>query len=508
MNQLGTRFLQAAGWQFGGNLLRVLLGLGASVLIVRWLGAAEFGMASWVLSLTMHASIVGSLGVGTPLTRHLTRARLAGDADATRQLLGRVLRLRVGVTVVAALFFVTIWAWSADTLGRMTSPGLLLFVAPLLLASFLHGLAVRVLQIHFRQGVVAALAAGEILFKLLLLRVLGGAGLTAADLLAASVITELVSCAVAGLVIMGILKRMKPRKAEEQVAVPGVIALLGEGRPSWVLAFSERVLGREVDIFLLGLMAGPVEVARYALPFTLASISVSVASSVFQSTTNLTAFTEAGAADGDRGRRALLQALSEFWALFVLPIAVGGVLVGGRILSLLYGEAGEGLTLLSALLFLSFAFSSLSGLAKDALQGQGEDRRPAQVHAVGGVVNLILSLVLIPQLGAEGAALATLLATGLITVLQLGLMPDSLRTGPGRRPLRAVVPALLVLSLGVWLGSRPVFGSSSALGSVLMSVAVGGVGYLAGLAILGPHSSLRHRLDGAPGVLRAARRFL
>ena len=193
MSALGQRYLRAAGWLFAGNLLRVFLGLAASVLIVRWLGAEEFGKASWILSLTMHASILGSLGLGTPFTRHLTRARLASDGRATLRLLRQVLVLRVVMVAVFGALVLGIHRLAGSSIGAMTAPDLLLFVPALLLASFLHAAAVRVLQVHFRQGLVAVITALEIVLKVAIIRGLNPSGPDASDLLAAGVAAELFS---------------------------------------------------------------------------------------------------------------------------------------------------------------------------------------------------------------------------------------------------------------------------------------------------------------------------
>jgi len=510
MNTLGKRFFKAAGWQFFGNLLRVVLGLAASTLIVKWLGGEEFGKASWILSVTMYFSILGSAGLGTPFTRRLTQARIRKDYSAARNLVQQVLVFRLSVVLLAAAIFVIFRMLFPGYCGQIQDPSLLIFVPWLLLVTYLHGSMIRVLQVYFRQGLVVSLTAGEIIFKVAVVWVLGNNTPTAWDLLTAATISEFASFSIAMFATYHFLGKSKTSAQSSQPSGKKLNwkTLLREGRPSWLLAISERVLGRDVDILLIGIMVGPLEVVRYALPFTLATISISVATSAFQSTTNLATFTEARLGSESQNNKALLKVLFEYWSFFVVPIAVGGMLMGDRILHLLYGDVADGTALVSVLLFASFALSNLSGLAKDALQGIGNDKSPAKVHLIGGALNLTLSLVLIPFYGAVGAAAATLISTALIALVQVMGLPCSLKTFPSPRSLFAVFLALLCMFSVIHFSQNLNLGASESWGATMLLVIVGALAYILGLIFVNPRSSLGERFTNAPGVLRYARKVL
>jgi len=392
----------------------------------------------------------------------------------------------------------------------MVDQGLLLFFPALLLVTYLHGSVIRFLQVHFQQGWVVFLSVLEIVLKVTLIWIFGNNNYTASDLLAAAALSEFIPFVVALIAtrhLIGNIKTTKqPFRLREKAA--SWKTLLKEGRPTWLLAISERVLGRDIDILLLGIMAGPLEVAKYALPFTLAAISISVATSTFQSTTNLTTFTEATQKDGSGKSKNILKALFEYWALFVLPIATGGIILGDKILHLLYGEAADGTGLVTALLFASFAFSNLSGLAKDALQGIGDDRSPAKVHLMGGGTNLVLSLLFIPIWGAAGAAAATLISTILIAYFQISVLPVSLRGFPSPRSFVAVFVSLLAMFSAVHFSQDLLFEAKANWTSTSLSIMVGGFAYCLGLLTVGPKTTLGERITNVPPVLGFARRVL
>jgi len=400
--------------------------------------------------------------------------------------------------------------WPMGKTDWLTETSLLVFVPLLLLVSYLHGMVTRILQVFFQQRTVVLLTAVEIVFKVAVVLLLGGSSSGAQELLAAATFSELFVFILAGLMVWKILATMRREGTQENsgASSPGWKELLVEGRPTWLLAMSERILGRDVDILLLGILAGPLEVAKYALPFSLATISISVATSVFQSTTNLSTFTEVGMDGGHARRRTLLKALFEFWTLFVMPIALGGVLVGNRILHLLYGEAADGCGAVTALLFAAFAFSNLAGLAKDALQGMGDDRRPAKVHLMGGVLNLGLSLLLIPRFGAMGAATATLVAAVMIALMQVLSLPDEIKVLPSMRPAGISFLALGTMALVITGSSYLTSFAQGSWGMTAGAILAGIIAYFGILMVMEPQSSLRQAMESAPPALRWARRVL
>ena len=510
MVSLGKRMARAAGIQLIGNLVRVVLGMAASVMMVRWLGAEEFGKASWMVSLTLYFSVLFSGGIGIPFTRSLTHARLAGDRRGAFSLVGRLWFLRLAVSaLVLALCFLT-KSMAPQVLGQLPAGDLLLFVPFLLLVSFLHGNLIRVLQVNFRPGLVSFLAAIEIITKVALLRLIGGADPDASALVLAAIGSETIALVGAALASTRILWQMKPAAlpSDNHHPMPGISALLVSGRPTWLLSIAQRILGRDVDILLLGLMAGPVEITKYALSYTLATIGLSLASSAFQSTTAVSAFTESSAESSPDARARLLKAMLEYWLVFVTPIGVGGILLGGRFLHFLYGGAADGTNAVVALLFGAFCLGELSSLGKDALHGMGKDNRPARAHWSGGAVNLTFSILLIPHYGALGAAGATLMASIIVAVIQYRFLLTNLNCSPERRSLLASLAALSVLAGSVLIANLLGSGQNDSPMRLSMTVLFAGVAYLLTLGIIGPNTSLRQGCATGPRALRLARRIL
>ncbi len=104
----------------------------------------------------------------------------------------------------------------------------------------------------------------------------------------------------------------------------------------------------------------------------------------------------------------------------MLPLAVGGVILGQPLVELIYGadydRAGEALLILSP----AIAFHGLAHVAALLLVSQNRQVVLAVVQGVVAALNIALNFLLIPWLSLEGAALSALVSQVLLTLLFLG----------------------------------------------------------------------------------------
>ena len=57
------RYFKNTSWLFGGQMLRMVVGLFVSVAVARYLGPEDFGLFNYVLSIVALAGAVGHLGL-------------------------------------------------------------------------------------------------------------------------------------------------------------------------------------------------------------------------------------------------------------------------------------------------------------------------------------------------------------------------------------------------------------------------------------------------------------
>ena len=171
-----------------------------------------------------------------------------------------------------------------------------------------------------------------------------------------------------------------------------------------------------------------------------------------------------------------------FW-LIGLAASVGLCVLATPINMMLYQDA----TGTDTMRWIAFTatFSTMSLISAALLQGIGVVKAPAVHLLVGAVAKILLNLLLVPQLGITGAAIAGVAAHGLAAALNLALLARS--TGLSVRAGAVLARPAIVLA-----------GLASAAGSAQWAAGVT-------LAALGLHSGrLVATIEGVSGVMAGA----
>jgi O-antigen/teichoic acid export membrane protein len=131
--------------------------------------------------------------------------------------------------------------------------------------------------------------------------------------------------------------------------------------------------------------------------------------------------------------------------LLAIPVTAGGIALAEELLYYLYGASFvSGVPVLAILLFVQIATIFLF-LQTMCLNAMDRPRNSFYVTAVSAVLNIVLNIVLIPLMGIEGAAIASLATISLNAVLAYGMLRSSLTV---KIDLHSVVN-LVVSALGM-----------------------------------------------------------
>ena len=186
-------------------------------------------------------------------------------------------------------------------------------------------------------------------------------------------------------------------------------------------------------------------------------------------------------AEGEKGfiTHSLSRAFT-YSLLLAIPIAVGGWILGDRLLYFFYGAgfaAGAGVLGILLLVQVVNVFMFLLTMALNAI-----DRPRESFYATGtaAIINIALDLALIPVLGIKGAAIATLVTMIVNATIARHYLSKQISVGIERGPtfhilLAAGVMALVILLFRLLIPLSNVF-------IVLGAVALGGLVY--GLVLL------------------------
>ncbi|MBU3992006.1 MAG: oligosaccharide flippase family protein [Alphaproteobacteria bacterium] len=407
MARLRGRMVRRVGSIFVLRLVNIALAYGLTVMLARFLGAADYGRYSFVLAVVTLGAIPGQFGIPQLLMREAASLGADGSSHRVRGLKwwGYRTSLRVTVPLVLAglaIPLVAPWVFAGPPETHTFLVGLTLIVLlPLaamrsgILRGLQHVFVSQLPQQIVRPLVQVLLVGAMLLAPLLGLRFLPLTPLTA---MAANV----VGTAIAWLLGAALLARVLPvhRGRSDFEAKPGWRAsILAFG-----LADAMYLLDGQVGILLLGTLSTDQDVglfkvaAQGALFVAMGYVSV------------ITSVTPAMARAWQQGDREALRSLSTRGARFALllaaPIAAVLMLFGEPVLNLVFGEEYQTAALPMAILVGAQLLNCAFGASTSLLNMTGHERENTRAFGISLALNLVLAAILIPQYGAQGAAVA------------------------------------------------------------------------------------------------------
>ena len=429
-----------------GRLVGAALGVTALALLTRGLGVAGFGGYTYVVALFNVFVIVVGFGGNAIAT-----ADIARTPDRTADVLGALLGARMMTATAGALMLAGI----AIALEGPSTRTPLLLAAPFLLAA---GLGAMESLFHAKQRMVVPVTsrlASQAVFVAAIAMLEARDGLTLTSAVLAFGIAALLD---RGLTFVRGVRLVRPRRPRDFAPIRD---LLRRSAP-YGLATLFGLLYFHVDTLMLKPIRGDVETGYYGAAYRLFSFLVVVPA--------LLATPMLPELARDRTAFARIYARTFQQALVLGLSAVAAIAVlAGDIVAGLYGleDYAPSIPLLRLLGF-AFAAVCIGTLGGTALVALGRQTSWAKITGSCLALNLALNAWLIPEHGAQGAAIATV-ATELLAAIAAVWV---IRRREGWLPFSRPQPDLVWLPLtvlGVSFALRP-------LGIVPAAVGIAGLG--------------------------------
>jgi len=257
-------------------------------------------------------------------------------------------------------------------------------------------------------------------------------------------------------------------------------------RRSWPLVV-HAMLGIAIfnsDFLFLRVFRDSATVGYYAVAYTLVSFFLNLGMSYSLGLLPVMARLRESPAEE---RRLYDTAIAQVFAC-TLPVAIGGCLLAGALIQVLFGPAYVRSALPLQILVWSIPIALFRNVAQVVLVSHGRQALMLRTVAWSAASNILLNTAMIPFLGMVGAALATVLTESIRTAMVLrhsgrvGLRFTSLR-----RFWRALVAGALMAGVLVLAGEVPWWAA----------VVLGALAYGAALALFG---GLRFRRGALPDL--------
>jgi O-antigen/teichoic acid export membrane protein len=404
--RLGS-YLDKGIWGLADKALPVLYGIAYVVLVIRVLPEEEFGNFVLVQEAFLVISTLATAFALQPLLKYASEDNVDTSGVITVSLV-----LHAAFLLVCSLVILFGRHAFASLLHSPALAPLLAYVPMMLAASFMRNVVLVLLQTRFQVQRIFWTDAVHFLGAPFLVWILSRMNQfdTALDLVYVNIVS-LSASSFLGIIIVRPLFKVTSHPSREQWRAVWDYGAYSLGGILSYLAYSKA------DTFVLAAATGPIQVALYN--------SAKIFTRVFEMATQVVQmFILPGASLlSSRGDRLTLKAVVEkallFSTLGMFPVLLGLFFLAVPLVSIVYaGRYPDAVGILQIFAFASLAVPVLA-IGSSVLMGLGE----ARVNFVLGVQLLVVSLiayvVLVPWLGAIGAAWGVVIASYIMAWLTM-----------------------------------------------------------------------------------------
>jgi len=467
---LTKKIASSAGLQIGGRFIGTVLGLFTVGIMTRTLGREGYGEFTTAMSFLQFFGILADFGLT------LTMAKLLAEKDADEsRVASNIFTLRLvssaalfSIAPIAAMFF----PYSADVKSGIAIASFSFFF--MAVSQVLVGVFQKHLASHF--AAIAEVAGRSVL----LIGTIMAAGSNSP---LAGFFLALVAGNALQLAISGIAAR---RYVQLRFVIDGAVwrRIIHESWPIG-LSIAFNLIYLKGDIIALSLFRPQAEVGLYGAAYKVLDV-ITVIPMIFMGLVlPLLAASWSERKHEEFARR--LRRAFDALILAALPLSVGAFAVSSDLMSLVAGtqfaESGK----LLSILMIAGATVFLSALFGHAVVAVGLQRQMIVAYAADAIISIFLYIILIPKVGAVGAAWVTVFSEAFILLACAGGVWYKTRVLPSWRGAAvaivgsAVMYAALVAADGIAVVERILIGMV-AYGIVVLA---SGIATKEALALLG-----------------------
>ncbi len=404
---LGQKAAGAMFWNFVGKFYFMAAKYAESIILLRMLGAEEYGAFGTVLGVHAMAVMFASLGLGNTVLKFLPQVRECGGDE--RGFFLKIMWMRLSLaSIAAAALMIFAPMFAKHFLHDETRTAVFYAAGLLVFGAAAQNIFARVLVSHYKQktlNLIQGIVETAYLLCAIVAIAFDAGVMVVVFLYAASMIV--------GAVVMWQKSRSGLKRAENPEAKgPALKRIASFAANFFLYDLLNFVLERPLDVLMIGFFHPDLkQVAYYILAYNFSFFSVGIFTKVFAEGFTLSMVSELFAARDYPRLRKAYGAIVEYMYLFIIPVAVGGLVIGDDLIRVMYGEQGYGAVGPAIFFLVIMALGKYQGVTANFLGGMDQERALIVSRSIFAVANIALNLILIPSHGAWGAVIATSIAT-------------------------------------------------------------------------------------------------
>ncbi len=484
--KLSSKVVRGVGWNFIGVFGTLTINFIYTLVIARIVSPDDFGRLTFLLQLLATIILLSTMGFEYAINKFIPIHRVENQPGKTADMIRKMFLLKLGVILSLSLIFF----FGSDIIAQhvFAKSGLSFYIKMVAIILIPYGFEgiFRPLLVSYYEQKVANLSIISARFLNLILA-------TALILMLSDISGGLYAELISWSLFLAIILVESKRKVFTAKVAPEKVNLRTVMKFSSILyayAIMNVLLGQQLDIILLGRFQPDAEVGFYFIGYNLSFLAVSIFNLALAGGITLTFFSELYAKKDFDGLRKTYTVFFEYNYFAIIPIAVGGIIVGKELIELLYPSDYVAAVPILTIFFVSFCVIKLGGITSTFMSAMEREKALVGSRTIFGITNLVLDLFLIPGYGAIGAAIATSIAGVLGIGYESYVVHKLVRPDYPARFLGKVLLASLVMGIVVLSAKMAIGGSFLGLNPVIVLIPLGLVIYLVMVKTLKPVSGV------------------
>ena len=482
------KYWSGLSWSIFAIVIKAILGIGASVIFVRYLGGTGYGQVVVMADFVTMAIVLLSQGLGVVQTRVIPQLMVRKEYGQVKDFVFKVFAYRWGISLLTSGLIYANLRNIQSVFFKGVDPNLLLVAAVLIPIQMIATCFRGVLEVTFHQKFVSLADIGLLIFRLLIV-----VPVIYYDL---GIVWFFVTQAMADFIASVLYGYAFKKKVWVLVKKASRFSYGGKmwstGLVMMFILLSSKFLGKEMDTQILSFRLGAnglSEIALYSVSFMLVMRTLSFIGIGSGGVANLTqaAMSELKANKDLSAIASLYESQISLFYFIALPMVFGGSVLANNVLNLMYGQIFYGKGLVCSMLFLILGGTLINNINYFAIYSLGKEQFLLINRFVWGVANIILSYLLSYR-GAIGVALATGICLIGITIFETFYVNSIMRP---KYPLKCLGKILVGSSIMVMFVKAFLFFLRNFDELVVISGAVvlGAVVYMCCMVLLKPFKS-------------------